>query len=215
MTTLNDVKAFFAENTENTDVQDYIKTFVSDDRMLELALNSENGKQFFNKEFDRKISESRKKMEANYEAKYAEKLAAAENEWVDKHKKKDTKSPVELKLEEMQKQHDALQAELKRKDLMSIVNPNIPESFRGYADQLVDSNWSQEDAKAFVESFNANIESHITAEVEKLIASNKTNPGNPRGNQSNKTDYSKMEAEQIAKLPDAEYKAAMEQFKNQ
>ena len=63
MTTLNDVKAFFAENTENTDVQDYIKTFVSDDRMLELALNSENGKQFFNKEFDRKISESRKKME--------------------------------------------------------------------------------------------------------------------------------------------------------
>lgn len=214
MTTLNDVKAFLADNGENEDVQNFVKGLVGDERMLALAMESDKGQMFFQKQFDRKISEAKKKMEANYESKLQESLSSAEASWVDKYKKAETKTPTELKLEEMQKKLEAQERMLKQKEIMSALQ--LPDPLKKYSSKLIDDSWSIEDAKAFSESAAKEFNEYVAAKIEERISGNKTAPGgisNPP-KQSSGSVYANMTEKQLAALPEAEYKQAIAELMN-
>ena len=213
MTTLNDVKAFLADNKEVGDVQDFVKGLVGDERMLSLAMDSDKGQMFFQKQFDRKISEAKQKMETNFDIKLKDAVSNAEETWIEKHKKKETKSPTELKLEEMQGKLDAQEKMLKQRELMSALK--LPEPLKQHANKLIADDWTTEDANAFSEKTSNDFNEFINKEVEKRISANKTAPGGINGaNKTGGTNYSNMNDKQLAQLSDVEYKAAIAEIAN-
>jgi hypothetical protein len=182
--------------------------------MLEHALSTETGEKFFLKQFDKKISDSKSKMEQNYNAKLEEAIKLKETEWIEKHKEKKEKSPLELKLEEQAKELSTMKTELKRKEILGVVNNDIPESLRPYAEKLIDPNWGTEDAKAFAEQFKTNIDTLITTEAEKRLSGNRNDIGNPSPKPQGGSKYAQMDAKALASLPDDEYKLAIQELTN-
>lgn len=194
---LEEIKSFFEENKGNEEVQAYLKSF-------EIPVNLESVKSFLTTEADgiaylqsytdKKVTQGISSYKANNLQRLIEEEIAKRNP---------QKTPEQIKMEELQREIEAMKKESTLKDLkLKFTDELASKGMLGFSDYLLTGD-DEDSVKGNIEKFEGLLTPLVDKMVnEKLKASSKTPPkdnGKPEGIMS-KEEFSKLNLFQQQKL---------------